>query len=179
MQIAPVALFAYNRLNHLQRTVAALQANTLAEESDLFIFSDGPKGANDETEVDRVRQYIRQIIGFKSVTIHDQQVNKGLADSIISGVSKIFSKYDKVIVLEDDLVTAPLFLKYMNSALTAYEHTDSIFLISGYSPKISTPWFFKDDVYLTQRSSSCRHLNGRSRSRSLIPRLPTRSFITL
>lgn len=147
-------MFVYNRLDHTQQAVGSLQTNNLALKSELVIYSDGPATDRDVEKVRKVREFLRTIDGFNSVSIVERERNLGLAGSVIDGVTRECKNHGKVIVLEDDLITTPFFLEYMNSALSAYEHNDSIFVISGYSPKINTPWFFKDDVYLTQRSSS-------------------------
>ncbi|MDR1622628.1 MAG: hypothetical protein LBS00_09665 [Synergistaceae bacterium] len=67
--LAPIAFFAYRRPEHTKQTLEALAANTLASESDLFIFSDGPRDAQAEEGVRAVREYIRTVKGFKSVTL--------------------------------------------------------------------------------------------------------------
>ena len=134
MSLAPVALFCYNRLDTLKETLTALQANKFSLESDLFIFSDGAKSEADKVKVEKVREYIKTVSGFKSVTVREAEKNRGLANSIISGVTEIVEKYGKIIVLEDDIVTAPFFLEWMNSALDLYENNDKVAGIHAWSP---------------------------------------------
>jgi len=43
LNLAPIVLFTYNRPWHTMQTVEALKKNELAQESELFIFSDGWK----------------------------------------------------------------------------------------------------------------------------------------
>ena len=102
---APVCLFIYNRLYETQRSVEALLMNFLAHETELFIFSDGPKNDQNRGKVVSLREYLKTITGFKSVEIIESTENKGLANSIIFGVSMVLEKYENVIVLEDDLIT--------------------------------------------------------------------------
>ena len=130
---APIALFAYNRLEHTRRTVEALRNNLLAEQSDLIVYSDGPKNEAAKTGVDEVRAYIRGINGFRSVRIVERSRNFGLAKSIISGVTGIVNARGTVIVFEDDLVTSPYFLTYMNEALKFYVYEKRVVSIHGYS----------------------------------------------
>jgi hypothetical protein len=129
---APIALFTYNRPDHTKETIRALQANYLAEESDLFVFSDAPKNPESLSAVLEVRDYLRRVSGFKSVTIIERTNNYGLAKSIINGVTDICDRYGNVIVLEDDLVTSRHFLKYMNDALTQYKADERVISIHGY-----------------------------------------------
>jgi len=129
---APIVLFVYNRPAHTRQTIAALQANHGARDSDLFIYSDAAKNADSAAGVAQVREYIRSVGGFKSVSIHEQAENRGLARSVIHGVTQITAKYTRAIVLEDDLITAPNFLDYMNAGLDRYASDDRVMQIAGY-----------------------------------------------
>ena len=121
MNLSPILLFVYNRPAHTRRCIESLSRNLLAVESELFIYADGAKDQTVAEEVKEVRQYIRSIQGFKKVTLIERNENWGLARNIIDGVSTQVQKYGKVIVLEDDLVVAPHFLRFMNDALETYQ----------------------------------------------------------
>ena len=153
---APVVIFVYNRPEHTKKTIEALAENYLAKETDVFIFSDAAKNEEATTNVQLTRKYIESVPDknlFKSFEIIKASRNKGLANSIISGVSKIIDEYGKVIVLEDDLITSTVFLKFMNSALDYYENEDKVFTISGYS-NIDIPKSYNDSVYFSHISTS-------------------------
>ena len=130
---APIVLFVYNRPWHTQQTVEALQKNKLASESELFIYSDDAKNDDARVSVDEVRKYIDNITGFKKITVIKRDKNWGLASSIIDGVTKIVNKYGRIIVLEDDLVTSPYFLKFMNDSLEVYEKRNDVFSVTGFN----------------------------------------------
>ncbi len=131
MKTAPIALFVYDRIDHTMQTIESLKKNAMAAESELFIFSDGPKDKYAEESVRWVREFINKINGFKSVTISEKDRNYGLAASIIAGVTEICNRYGRVIVLEDDLILSPYFLKYMNDALEYYDLEPRVAHISG------------------------------------------------
>lgn len=131
-ELAPVALFAYARPDHLRRTVDALAANELARDTRLIVFSDGNRDASDVSAVKAVRQYLSGVGGFAAVSIVERPRNMGLADSIISGVTEVVNGYGRVIVLEDDVVTSRWFLKYMNDALIRYSNEQKVMHIAGY-----------------------------------------------
>lgn len=120
MKLAPILLFVYNRPQHVQRSIASLQANALAAESELYIFSDAAKDQTAETAVQEVRSFIRTIKGFKQVNYIEREENWGLARNIIDGVTRLVNEHERVIVLEDDLIVAPYFLRFMNDALETY-----------------------------------------------------------
>jgi hypothetical protein len=150
----PVLLFTYKRLQTLKNTVSFLSLNPEAIETDLIIFSDGPKSAEDETLVFQVREYIFTIKGFKSVKISLSDSNKGLANSIISGVSTVLSQSEAVIVLEDDLEVSTDFLFFMNSCLEKYKYSTKVFSISGFSLPFKHAKNFNSDIYFLKRASS-------------------------
>ena len=129
--LSPIALFVFNRPRHTRLTVEALCHNELAAESDLFVFSDGPRSDNDFKAVQEVRDYIRSITGFHQVTIIERHRNLGLAQSIILGVTEIVNRYGRIVVFEDDLVTSRFFLKFMNDAFSVYENESKVMHISG------------------------------------------------
>lgn len=131
--LAPVVLFTYKRLETLKITIAALLANRLAADSDLIIYSDGAKKLENQIIIDEIRSYLKTITGFKSVCIHESKTNKGLATSIINGVSEVMAQYHKAIVLEDDLITSTNFLDFMNAGLDEYQEQKKVYSISGYA----------------------------------------------
>jgi len=150
--LAPVALFAYARPDHLRMTVEALAQNELARDTELIVFSDGMRTETDGPAVAAVRDYLKGVSGFASVTVHERARNFGLADSIVDGVSRTVERYGRVIVIEDDIVTSPFFLRYMNEALERYADEPRVMHIAGYmldiDPKEMPESFF-------MRQSSC------------------------
>jgi len=135
--VAPIALFVYNRPDHTRKTIEALSKNELAIQSKLIVFSDGPLDDRDVPLVKQVREYIRTVRGFESVRVIECESNIGLANSIITGVTSTLSDYDRLIVLEDDMVTSPQFLRYMNNSLDLYENDDAVISIHGYIYPVS------------------------------------------
>ncbi|MDR2174992.1 MAG: hypothetical protein LBO82_03535 [Synergistaceae bacterium] len=132
--LAPIAFFAYRRPEHTKRTLEALAANALASESDLFIFSDGPRNEQAKEGVRAVREYIRTVKGFKSVTIREHEQNRGLAKSLISGITELCDRFGRVVVVEDDVLTSPYFLQFMHDGLEKYEDNEKVFSIGACWP---------------------------------------------
>ncbi len=134
MNLAPIVLFVYNRPRHTGQTLNALAKNDLADQSVLFIYADGPKNdASTETleNIKKTRNIIKQKKWCKEVFIIESDTNKGLANSIISGVTEVVNKYGKIIVLEDDIVSSPAFLRYMNDALNVYEDNQKVISVGA------------------------------------------------
>ncbi|MBR0032749.1 MAG: hypothetical protein IJP61_10765 [Treponema sp.] len=156
-KLAPIVLFVYNRPEATQKTLEALSECYLSEESELFIFADGAKpGARAEQleKIERTRSIARSKKWCKSVTITESSSNRGLAASVIAGVSGIIDKFGRAIVLEDDIVCEKSFLKYMNGALDFYDEKKHVWSIAGFSPLLFSTSKLKGDVYAGYRASS-------------------------
>ena len=130
--LAPVALFAYRRADHLERTLASLRLCREAAETHVVVFSDGSKGPYDEAAVREVRDVLSSVTGFASVRVVEREGNVGLARNVIGGVSAVLEEWPEVIVLEDDMVVSPDFLAYMNQALDLYADEPRVISIHGY-----------------------------------------------
>ncbi len=179
MNLAPVIVFNYNRPDHSLQTWETLSRNLFAADTELYLYCDGPKAVN-ELKSERIRElggydaYTAPILQvqslakqyaieapkqgkFKMVHVVYAEQNKGLANSIIGGVTDVINKHGRVIVLEDDLLTSPYFLKYMNSALDKYESYPAVFSISANRPpvnKMAIPADYEYDVFVSLRSFS-------------------------
>lgn len=133
--MAPIVLFLYNRPWHTQQTLDALANNDLAIDSELYLYCDGPKlGDTKEmlSAVSKTRTIAKNENRFRKVTVVEAESNKGLAESIIDGVTEIVNQYGKIIVLEDDIVTSPGFLNFMNDSLDLYQNDEKVMHVSGY-----------------------------------------------
>ena len=134
--LAPIIVFCFNRPWHIERTLEALSKNTQANESILYIFCDGPKKDANKEQLEKIlqtRQIVRRKKWCKEVIITEAMENRGLRDSIISGVTDVISRHGRAIVVEDDLETSPFFLKYMNLCLDKYQDYRGVFSISAQS----------------------------------------------
>lgn len=135
MSTAPIIVFAYNRPEHLKKTLDALSCNMLADESILYIYCDGPKKNTDDDNkrrIEKVRLVARSTVGFKDIHVIERGWNYGLANNIVDAVTQIVKEFGRVITLEDDVVTSPGFLCYMNDALEYYQEEEKVMHISGY-----------------------------------------------
>jgi len=152
--LAPIVIFTYKRLDTLMQSINALKQCDLSSDSHLLIYSDFYKSDDDKEAVLRVRDYLKKINGFKTIEIICSKYNKGLASSVIFGVSDTISRYNKVIVLEDDLIPSKNFLVYMNKALNHYYVNKKVFSISGYTIPVNIPKDYLSDIYFLPRISS-------------------------
>ena len=150
--LSPIILFTYLRFNKLKKTINYLQENYLASESDLIIFSDAAKIQQDQIFVLQIRNYLKTVKGFKSIKIIESTFHKGLAQSVIEGVSEVIANKGKAIILEDDIITTKNFLNFMNQSLDTYFEKKEIISISGYKHNYKCK--SNSDVFLFNRAWS-------------------------
>lgn len=154
---APVIVFTYNRPDHLQKTLYALEQAKGADQSELYLFADGYRGEKDRQQVLAVHAYLKEYekrSRFAKVHAVYSEKNRGLAESVITGVGSVIEKYGRVIVVEDDLVVSEDFLDYMNAALDHYEDHSDAWAVSGWSPDVPEIGTLSTDTFLWYRSSS-------------------------
>tara|TARA_R110002167_G_scaffold14301_1_gene58230 strand:- start:7199 stop:8101 length:903 start_codon:yes stop_codon:yes gene_type:complete len=147
--LAPVGVSAYARLSHLVETVDALRRNTLAVRSHVYFFSDAPR-EGDEKAVAEVRGYLKKVDGFASVTVIERAVNDYVGNNC-GGIEFLLKCYGKVIFLEDDVVTAPGFLEFVNKGLINYKDDEDVFSIGGHTPNLYYLVGMGSDYYCTRR----------------------------
>ncbi len=150
MNTAPVALFVYNRADNMLKTLECLVLNTLAAETDLYVFSDGGKDSKSWKQVEKVRKELHRFKtlvekegSLKSMTIIERPENFYLERNITEGIAQVFEKYDRIIVLEDDICTSPYYLQYMNQAFDLYKDIPQVMHVAGFTNlSLDTPPFY-------------------------------------
>jgi hypothetical protein len=128
-KLSPIVLFTYNRPLHTQQVLNSLAENAEAKDSVLYVFCDGAKkNATEEglKKINEVKEIVKKENRFKKIIVTINELNKGLANSIIDGVTTVINSHGKVIVLEDDLILSPFFLSYMNDSLDRYKNNSTV-----------------------------------------------------
>ena len=146
---APLALFVYNRPRELEITIKYLKKNFLLDKTDIFIFSDGAK--ENSTDIKKVNT-VRKIINSSNLNIKKKfyfNNNKGLKKNIVWGINYILQRYDKIIVLEDDIITSKYFLKFMNDSLDYIENKKEIWHVGAWNYPIQVSSKDKNKVILS------------------------------
>ena len=138
-EYAPIALFAFRRPEHLSACLASLRACAEAASSPLVVFCDGARTADDDAGVAVVRRVAHSAEGFASVRVVERDRNLGLAASVIDGVSGLLREYERIVVVEDDLVVSPDFLRYLNEGLDLYADEPSVVSIHAYVYAVPEP----------------------------------------
>jgi hypothetical protein len=151
-KLAPIGISAYSRLGHLRNAIDALKRDPLAARSQIYLFSDGP-AAGAEGRVAKVRAYLRQIDGFSKVHVIERAHNNRTFNNR-DGMRQLSDEHGRFIWLEEDIVVAPGFLKFMNAALDCYADNSEIFSICGYRPPFSLPETYSDDAFVLPRFSA-------------------------
>lgn len=153
MDLAPIGLSVYTRISHFKRCIEALKKNELAKESNLFIYSDAANDQDDWEPVNTIREFARSINGFKNVHLIEREENFGGVRNAHAGITELTKCYGMSIALEDDIVTAPGFLSFMNEALDYYKNDERVMSITGYCPPIDIPDTLLSDSFCMARFS--------------------------
>ena len=149
-----IAVFAFNRPDLLQRTLTALAANDLADKASVTCFCDGPRHEKDEPGTHAVRELAKKAQGFASVEVVERPKNMGCAASIIDGLTEMFRLHERLIVIEDDIVTSPYALRFLSEGLAHYADNEQVFNIAAWTPPHiarNLPAEYPYDVYAIPR----------------------------
>jgi hypothetical protein len=149
---APIVYFCYNRPEHTLQSLNAIKRARYADQTDLYVFIDGPKSKCEELNVQRVSAIVCNIDGFRSKIITQHSENKGLCKNITDGITTVIKEHGRVIVIEDDVIISRSFLIYINEALNLYEKMNKVWHISGFNEYIGLD--DKQMVFL-QRNMRC------------------------
>lgn len=135
----PLAVFAYNRPEHLDRALAALAACSRIDGCRVYVYCDGPRGTGDADAVTQTRQVARRWAARLGAVVRERTANFGLAKSIVGGVTDLCEDYGRAIVVEDDLEVGSDFIAFMLDALDRYERAGTVYQISGYMFPVAHP----------------------------------------
>lgn len=143
---APLVIFAFNRPEHLRQCIANVLQCAEAAQTDVYIFCDGAKEHASENELNAIaltQKLAAEASGFKSVQCSINEINRGLSNAVINGVTEVLRQHTHVIVLEDDIFVGTDFLRFMNQALKKYDTEMQVAGIAGYSFPIgeTQPYF--------------------------------------
>ncbi len=151
--MSPICLFVYKRYDTTKLMLESLLACPECADSELYVFMDEARNDSEANDVEKVRALFDNLQGFKAIHPYPARMNKGMARSVIDGVTTVLEKHESIIVLEDDLVVAPDFLTFMNAALEAYRDRSDIWSISGYTPTLKEiEQYDKNSVFLVPRA---------------------------
>jgi hypothetical protein len=128
---APIGVFIYKRPEHARRTILSLLACDGASLSRIHVFADGPKSSADAAAVQATRAVAHELFGDRATFVEHER-NRGLANSIVAGTKALCDRYGAAIVVEDDLVLAPYFLRFLNEGLERYRDDPRVMQISGH-----------------------------------------------
>ncbi|MER9962672.1 hypothetical protein NKJ72_17175 [Mesorhizobium sp. M0045] len=146
-EFAPIVIFAYNRVDRLRALIESLSRCRQFHASPVQIYVDGPKDIEDSVKVNGVLRYLSSI-SHGNIKIVQRDSNYGLRRSIYAGVGQMLSEYDKVIVLEDDLIASEDILSYFNAALEKYASHSRVYSVCAYAPVVDRVSSFASSLIL-------------------------------
>ena len=93
---APIALFVYNRYQHIKKVIEAIKKNPISKRSTIYIFSDYSDVKSEIIKIKKIRKYLENTNGFKKKIIIERNYNLGTSKNIVMGLNQIFKKYAKL-----------------------------------------------------------------------------------
>lgn len=130
---APVVIITCNRYKHLKNCIESLSRCTYAEETEIYISVDYPPNEKYVQGWKKVKEYVKDIQGFKKVNIWFQDCNLGPFKNSDFIHERAFKKNEYIIFTEDDNIFAPAFLDYMNKMLQRFANDPKVYSIAGFS----------------------------------------------
>ena len=145
MNLSPILIIAYNRYEKITQILNILK--NVKNLSSVYFKIDGPRNKQDFLKIKIVIIQIKNFKKFtnKKIFIKTEKYNLGLKNNIISGINWVFSKEDKLIILEDDNIFDISFLSFSTKILKLYEKNENIFHINGTNfntSKVSNDYYF-------------------------------------
>jgi hypothetical protein len=125
-----VLLLAFNRPDRLRRVVDALRPDAPPR---VYLAVDGPRP---EVESDRERTRLTQAVADEidwqcEVRTLFREENLGCGRAVSSGITWFFTHEESGVILEDDLIPGPDFLRYCDVMLDRYRNDPRVFAVSG------------------------------------------------
>lgn len=147
LEYAPVFISVYNRFEHFTKCLTSLSKCKGAENTIVYISSDGAYRQEDVSNVERIREFILNFKGFKEIRpiFADENTNREI---IHQTYNKILKTHDRLIRSEDDNIFSEDFLEFINRGLEAYKDRKDILAICGYNYPIGLPKLYDEDLYL-------------------------------
>jgi glycosyltransferase involved in cell wall biosynthesis len=127
-----IGVFCYNRVSKLKRCIEALKKNPECPNMDIIFFSDGYKKESDKENIQEVRDYINNLTGFRTVIKHYREKNLSTGPNFRTGLTYLSENYERFIIVEDDLIVSPNYIKYLTDALEFYKDDKSVFCVTAY-----------------------------------------------
>ena len=149
---APIALFVYKRPEHARRAVASLLACDGFDESPMYVFADGPKSEAEGPAVLETRAAMHELLGTRATYV-EQERNRGLAQSIIAGTTELCGRHGKAIVVEDDLLLAPMFVRFLNEGLVRFQNEPGVMQVAGHIVDVPSLVGHTEALFLPMTSS--------------------------
>ncbi len=109
MSDTPVAFFIFNRPD-----LTEIVFNSIAEAKPkkLFVVADGPRNETESMKCSQTRDVIERVDWDCEVIKRYSDINLGCGKNISSGITWVFDKADKAIIIEDDTLPSPTFYRF-------------------------------------------------------------------
>jgi len=126
----PISFHIFNRPDSTRKVFDAIRS---ARPEKLFVTADGPRAdvASDTQNCAETRAILDSIDWDCDLVTRFSDENRGSFKSTSEGITSVFQKVDRAIILEDDCIPHPTFFRYCRELLDYYENDERVALIAG------------------------------------------------
>lgn len=126
----PVAIIIFNRPEPVERIFKQIAA---AQPKKLFVIADGPRSDHPEDghKCSAARAVVDRVDWDCEVFRNFSDVNLGSGRRPATGITWLFEKVDRAIILEDDCLPDPSFFRFCEELLDRYIDDERVMHISG------------------------------------------------
>lgn len=124
----PVTIIGFRRPEFTQKVLDVVRE---WRPQTLNLICDGPRNTADIEPCAAVKRVFEQVDWDCEVHRDYAEQNMGLRKRVHSGLSAVFERCDRSIILEDDCVPHSTFYRFCDELLDRYEEDESVGLISG------------------------------------------------
>lgn len=154
MEKLPVLVLAFNRADHVEQAMKAIQEY---KPNRLYLECDGPR-LHKEGELEAVkstRQTMLKMVDWPcEIKTLFREENLGCAHAVYDAISWFFEQEEYGCIIEDDIVVSQDFFKLCEDLLPKYKHDEKIMQISARNTS------FRTDITNTYVYSQCFHCWG-------------------
>lgn len=145
----PVVIIIYHRPQMTEKVIDSLRE---VKPSQIFVIADGPKDKLDAGKCKAARDLINSIDWKCRIRKNYSSINLGLRKRVVTGLDWVFSKVDRAIILEDDLIIDKSFYIFCEKMLEKYKDDSKIISVSGNNflfgkRNIKDSYFFSRHIY--------------------------------
>lgn len=152
MKYAPIIIPTLCRYKHFTRLIESLKRNGWAKFTDIYVGLDYPPSDKYKEGWNQICEYVEKgdFSVFASFTVLKHTKNLGSFGNLGSLYNIVASRYDRYIIMEDDIEASSVFIEYIDKCLDRYENDPDVVGVTGYSYPVE--WDVSEDATIIKQN---------------------------